>query len=154
MFNILKMMKRDRRGFTLVEVIVSLVVAGVLAAMLVNFLGTGFLKSANPAVLTENGTYLNSIMDKMVSDYVYQVATAVNNGSSSSSALTAFKSDVETPNKFGTGYTVAESCSAFTATGSTVIPETSTSCSFGSTNSIYKVTVTYQGLSATALYTE
>lgn len=153
MFNILKMMKRDRRGFTLVEVIVSLVVAGVLGAMLVNFFGTGFLKSANPAIMTENGTYLSSIMDKMAGDYTYQMVTAGNNGSAASSGLTAFKNDVETPNKFGTGYTVTESCSAFAATGSNVA-ETSASCSFSSTSSIYKVTVTYQGLTATALYTE
>ena len=135
---------RNNRGFTLIEAIVSLVVAGILGAMLVSFLGTGVIQSANPVILTRDGAYLNEIIENMTADYT---AAQVNNPGPT--GLSHFKANVDTPNKFGSGYTVAAAYISIpngqnvTASGGFFSPHT---------NNILEVTVTYKGLSATALF--
>ena len=67
---------KDRCGFTLLEVIVSLIVASILAAMLASFMGTAVVQSANPVVLAQNGAYLNQIMENMGAEYKYLMKTS------------------------------------------------------------------------------
>ena len=45
---------KNSRGFTLLEVIISLIVAGILAAILVTFMGS-VVRSTNPVILAQNG---------------------------------------------------------------------------------------------------
>jgi prepilin-type N-terminal cleavage/methylation domain-containing protein len=133
---------KNSRGFTLIEVIVSLIVAGILGAMLVSFMGTNVVKSADPVIIARNGAYLNSIIENMTTDYKYEMATALKDGDTPTDGLNNFKTNLSIENKYGTGYEVDPSMIDFTESGE----ETS--------GDILKVTVTYQGLSATALFTE
>ena len=133
---------KNSRGFTLIEVIVSLIVAGILGAMLVTFMGTGVMQSANPVVIARNGAYLNSIIENMTTDYKYQMATALKDGSTPAAGLNNFETNLSTENKYGTGYEIEKPTVDFNDSGEEI------------SGDILKVTVTYQGLSATALFTK
>jgi prepilin-type N-terminal cleavage/methylation domain-containing protein len=63
--------KCDRRckGFTLIEVIITLLVAAVLALILVTFMGTGVTRSTMPVIWTQNQYELSEVMDKITADY-------------------------------------------------------------------------------------
>ena len=146
--------KKDA-GFTLVEVIVSLVVAGILGAMLVAFMGSTVMSSANPVVLTENGTYLTSIMEKMTSDYNFQMSRAAKNNWSPSTGMSYFVANVgaegTSQSHYTDGshlYTVLENHKVSFTSGN---PSSETT---DATGKIYKITIQYRGLSATAFFTE
>lgn len=54
--------KPNAEGFTLIEVIIGIVMAGIAAAMLINLLGTGYLHSGDPLnVLDDNYSALRGI---------------------------------------------------------------------------------------------
>jgi prepilin-type N-terminal cleavage/methylation domain-containing protein len=140
---------KNKAGFTLIEVIVSLVVAGFLAAMLVAFMGTGMVQSANPVVIAQNGTYLNAIMDKMTADYRYNMSHALATGASRTTGFSNFVSNLDTANYYSDGshpYTVAKQKISFTGN-----PPQETN---DSSSKVMKVTITYRDLSATTLFTE
>jgi len=60
---------RQNGGFTLIEVIVSLVIAGILATFLFSFLGTGVTKSSVPLFWVKTQYELSEVMDKITADY-------------------------------------------------------------------------------------
>jgi prepilin-type N-terminal cleavage/methylation domain-containing protein len=143
---------RDRmksgRGFTLIEVIVSLIVASILGAMLVSFMGSNVMQSANPVLLSQNGAYLNQIMENMGADYKYLMAT-------SATPLTAFITNVGAEGSSQTRYadishpyTVVHNHRISFPSGSPVTEQTDNA------GKILKVTVQYRTLSVTALFTE
>jgi prepilin-type N-terminal cleavage/methylation domain-containing protein len=143
---------RDRikngRGFTLIEIIVSLVVASILGVILVSFMASNVMQSANPVLLSQNGAYLNQIMENMGADYKYLMAT-------SATPLTAFISNVGTEGTSQTRYadashpyTVVHNHRISFPAGSPVTEQTD------NTGKILKVTVQYRTLSVTALFTE
>lgn len=62
-------MKKNEKGFTLVEVIVSLVVAAIIGTMLATFMASGLTKSVQ-SVLRVRDTYaLRHVMENMTADY-------------------------------------------------------------------------------------
>lgn len=131
-------------GFTLVEVIVSLVVAAILGAMLVAFVGSNVMKSANPVFAAQGGAYLNSIMENIGADYRKLMST-------SSTPLTDLKTKIDAlSTDYGTGYTaVTKRFTSFPA--GTPVSEPATTDANGK---VLKVTIIYQGLSVTALFTQ
>ena len=154
-FNIYKMIKKDERGFTLIEVIVSLVVAAILGTMLVSFMGTSVMKSANPVILMQNGAYLNSIMENMSADYKYQMFTAASY-STPTAGLSAFISNVGTEGSMQYYYS-PDTSHLYTVVANHRVsipissPYTETADISGK---ILKVTINYNNLTATALFTE
>lgn len=64
------------RGFTLVELIVTLVVAAVLGTMLIVFLGTNVMQSGNPIVMSKDYNELNQVMEKIVDEYKGRIANS------------------------------------------------------------------------------
>ncbi|MFA5179927.1 MAG: type II secretion system protein [Syntrophales bacterium] len=138
----------DCRGFTLLEVIVSLIVASILGAMMVSFMGSAVMKSANPVVLAQNGAYLNQIMENMGADYKYLMKT-------SGTPLTTFIANVGVEGTSQTRYadashpyTVVDNHRISFPSGS---PVTEAPDAAGK---ILKVTIKYQDLTVITLFAE
>lgn len=138
------------QGFTLIEVIIALIVAGILAAMLVTYMGTGVAQSANPVIMAQNGSFLNQIIENMTADYkklMAEDATPMTTfiarvGAEGSSQTTPY-SDAQHP------YTVVDNHRiSFPDTGSPVTESTDAN------GNILKVTVNYRNLTLTALFSE
>jgi len=139
---------KSGRGFTLIEIIVSLIVASILGVILVSFMGSNVMQSANPVLLSQNGAYLNQIMENVGADYKYLMAT-------SATPLTAFIANVGTEGTSQTRYadvshpyTVVHNHRISFPSGSPVTEQADIA------GKILKVTVQYRTLSVTALFTE
>jgi len=146
---------KKNTGFTLIEVIVSLILAGILGAMIFAFMGSRVMSSANPVILTQNGTYLSTIMEKMTSDYNYQMSRAAKNNWSPSTGLSYFVANVGTEGASRTYY--SDAFHPYTVLENHKISFTTTSPSSETTDvtgKICKVTIQYRGLSTTAFFTE
>jgi len=155
----LNKLEKAEGGFTLLEVIVSLVLAGILGTILVAFLGTGMMKSAQPVIIAKNGVYLNSIMENMSADYRYLMANAAKNYSTPESAMTTFVSRVGSEgtsqtyySKDGLSYTVVNN-HPISFTTSSPVTEVSAGSS-ATAGQVIKVSINYNNLTATALFTE
>ena len=135
---------KNKKGFTLLEVILAIVVAAILGAMLVQFMGTGVMQSVNPVFMVQSGSYLNSVMENISADYRRLMTT-------SSTPLTDLAQRLST-NKtlYGSGFDVVTKRFNF-PTGSGTVTEPSAASASGK---VLKVTVTYNGLSLTSLFTE
>jgi prepilin-type N-terminal cleavage/methylation domain-containing protein len=63
----------NQRGFTLIEIIISLIVAGIMGAMLVSFTGT-ILQNSSKGVFDMVEFYRrNQIIDNITADYIAQI---------------------------------------------------------------------------------
>lgn len=135
---------KNKKGFTLLEVILAIVVAAILGAMLVQFMGTGVMQSVNPVFMVQSGSYLNSVMENISADYRRLMTT-------SSTPLTDLAQRLAT-NKtlYGSGFDVVTKRFDFPS-GSGTVTEPSAASTSGK---VLKVTVTYNGLSLTSLFTE
>ncbi|MGB5218026.1 MAG: prepilin-type N-terminal cleavage/methylation domain-containing protein [Smithella sp.] len=142
---------KNSKGFTLIEVIASLIVAGILGVMLVSFLGTAMTKSSNPIIVAQNGNYLSSIMEKMYADYKYQMVYARLHGQTPQTGFAAFENHVNTVNYYANDashpYTVVtKKRISFSGNPPAEIDDAG--------SKILKITIKYQDLSATQLFTE
>ena len=140
--------KKNMQGFTLLEVIISLIVAGILGTMLVSFMGSSVVQSANPVLQAQNGAYVNQIMENITADYKYLMAT-------SSTPMTDFISNIGGEGTSQTlyadsshPYTIVDNHRISFPDGTSVPEETN------SGGTILKVTVKYQNLTLTALFAE
>ena len=84
-------------GFTLLEVVITLVIAGFLGTLLIQLVSTGVTRSAEPVVAVQTGYRLMGIMDRITADYEKSYRT----GAGSVAAFGAFKSDLEGGNQEG-----------------------------------------------------
>jgi len=105
--------RNGRRGFTLLEVIVTIIVAAVMGVILVQFMGTAMLRSGEPVVRVQDVSTLRHVLDNMTSDYKYLAATQAN-------FLSTFKTRVDTPNYYGTGYTATTRYIEFDGSGNEI----------------------------------
>jgi prepilin-type N-terminal cleavage/methylation domain-containing protein len=146
---------KNNGGFTLLEVIVSLVVAAILGAILVQFMGTGLMKSYNPVILAQNGTYLNTIMEKMTADYKYWMSDGALKGYSPSTTYSYFHNRVGSASESEAKTTYSDNDHPYYVTANHTItfsgsPPTEASAS----SAVHKITIKYRDLTATALFTE
>jgi Tfp pilus assembly protein PilV len=63
------------RGFSLIELIVIIVVAGFLGALMVNMLGTQLLRSANPVVTAKQSAQAEAALEGVLAYYTNEVNT-------------------------------------------------------------------------------
>ncbi len=131
-------MKSGQRGFTLLEIIIALVVGAILAAIVVQVMGTNLSRSAEPLAWVRQQLSLQEIMESMISDYKYLWMT-------DDTPLDTFKSRIES-NYYGT-YSAVTKYVSFDAAGNENSAACSTDCK------ILKVTIASGGQSLTALFT-
>ena len=133
-----RLCNRDTRGFSLLEIIVTLTVASVLGAILVQFMGTNLTGSVQPLIRVQDAFRLSQVMETMVADYNQLMTTAA-------APLDTFKDRVETNSPgYGT-YTLLESAYVtFDAGGNEV----------SGGDKMLKVTIGRGELRFTALFTE
>ena len=59
----------DRRGFTLLEVIVTLMIAAIFGSMLIQFTGTSMSRSSDTVERVRNGNTVVQTMEQITKDY-------------------------------------------------------------------------------------
>jgi prepilin-type N-terminal cleavage/methylation domain-containing protein len=78
-----KIINRNSKGFTLVEIIVTILAAGILGAMFVNFMGTALTSSWNAVEIARDEAGTEALMEQIIADYVTDInsdpATALSN---------------------------------------------------------------------------
>jgi len=135
------------QGFTLLEVVITLIVGSILGAILVQFMGTSMKNSFEPVIMVQDGCGVYEIMEKMNADYKMRLLTSTVN------PLDEFKTVVEngwnianTP-YFGS-YTVVTKYITFNIGNvENAAPDPS------SDPRVLKVIITHGGQSLTALFT-
>ena len=135
------------KGFTLLEVVITLIVGSILGAILVQFMGTSMKNSFEPVIMVQNGNGVNEIMEKLNSDYKMRLMT------STGDPLEDFKGAVEAgnlpasaPYYFGE-YGWATKYITFIGGAEDAIED-------ATELRVLKVTITYGGQSLTALFTK
>lgn len=83
---------QSHNGFTLIEIIVTLMLVGITAAIMVPVMGTNLIKSPEPISRTDNQYRLVEEMDKLNASYRDEIA---DNGSDFS--ITGFKTSFVDP---------------------------------------------------------
>jgi len=68
--NDLKSISNDPKGFTLVEVIATLVAAGILGAIFIQFMGTALDASWNSVEIVRDEARAEAVMERIIADYV------------------------------------------------------------------------------------
>ncbi|MBI9083062.1 MAG: prepilin-type N-terminal cleavage/methylation domain-containing protein [Desulfobacterales bacterium] len=60
---------QDNRGFTMIEIIVTIVIAAILGTIAIQFSGTSLSMSARTVARIKNSYTLNEVMEKITRDY-------------------------------------------------------------------------------------
>ena len=63
----------SENGFTLIEVIATVIVIGILAAFFINFMGTALTDSWQSVELVADEARAEGLMDRIIADYVEQI---------------------------------------------------------------------------------
>lgn len=61
---------KGQRGFTLLEIIITIIAASIMGTMLVSLTGTALQKSGQPAASLANLYYLKQVMENISADYL------------------------------------------------------------------------------------
>lgn len=77
-----KTINGSAKGFTLVEIIVTIVAAGILGAIFINFMGTALSSSWNAVEITRDEAGAEALMEQIIGEYV-----ALINGNNPADAL-------------------------------------------------------------------
>jgi prepilin-type N-terminal cleavage/methylation domain-containing protein len=62
-------------GFTLIEIIVTILLASVMAALMFQFMGTAMTGSSGPVDIVRDGSKMEALMEEMISEYVEEMNT-------------------------------------------------------------------------------
>ena len=133
-------------GFTLLEVVITLIVGSILGAILVQFMGTSMKNSFQPVAMVQSGCGVYEVMEKMNADYKMRLLTSTDN------PLRDFKDDVDDGNDPDTSdpffgiYTSTTEYIVFNNSDDEVPDATELR--------ILKVKITHGGQSLTALFTK
>ena len=68
MKKILKILKAEC-GFTLLEIIISFIIAALLGSMLVEYMGTSLTRGGESVVMVQDEFLLNGVVEKITADY-------------------------------------------------------------------------------------
>ena len=94
--------KSDQRGFTLIEVIVTIIAAAIVGVIFINFMGTAMSKSVRSVEMVQGEADAEALLEQVVADYVYEL------NRDPSTALNTIKGFIDgPPPKYGTKVTCA-----------------------------------------------
>jgi prepilin-type N-terminal cleavage/methylation domain-containing protein len=131
------------KGFTLVEVIVTIIATAILGAIFFNFMGTAMSKSTRAVELVRDEARAEALLECIVADYVLKMNQDSTNGLNNLKDAITNKSICGLNNPATPGITTAYI--AFDAGGNEIAP--------GGLNRTLKVTVTASGNDLTTLLT-
>lgn len=132
------------QGFTLLEVVITLIVGSILGAILVQFMGTSMKNSFEPVIMVQNGYGGHEIMEKLNSVYKMRLMT------STGDPLDDFRTDVIN----GRLPLIAPVIGHYTETTNYIVFDNNgDEVSDNTQLRILKVTITHGGQSLTALFT-
>jgi prepilin-type N-terminal cleavage/methylation domain-containing protein len=135
----------NKQGFTLLEVIITFIVAAILGTVFLQVMGTSMQQSYQPVSMVQDGFSVNEIMEKMNAHYRKRLLTSTVN------PLADFKNDVENGNiisntpYFG-NYTYQTQYIKFS--GGIEVPDASAD------PRILKITITHGGQRLSAIFTK
>lgn len=72
--SLLSFLKQREKGFTLLEIIVTLTIAAILGTILVTYMGTALTKSGEPVVRSKQMYELQQVMENIKATYIANVA--------------------------------------------------------------------------------
>ena len=131
------------KGFTLVEVIVTIIAAGILGAIFINFMGTAMSKSTRSIEYVQGEALAEATLERIVADYVFEINRDPEN------ALGTMKSQAEYPTlRYGNNVTMQYI--TYLVSGTTGNENVLTS----GTSDTLKVTVAATGNNLTTLLTK
>jgi prepilin-type N-terminal cleavage/methylation domain-containing protein len=136
---------RNPYGFSLIEIIITLLVAALLGTVLIQYMSTSLTKSAEPVIMIQKGYALNHVMESMTADYKNLLLTHTD-------PLTTFKNYVENGNNAGNTPYYGEAYEV--QTGYITFNGGNEDQDISGDNQILKVTITLNGQSLTALFTK
>ncbi|MCF8079433.1 MAG: type II secretion system GspH family protein [Desulfobacterales bacterium] len=102
---------RSEAGFTLLEIIVTILVASVLAALMVQFMNTAMIRGGDPAAAVRAEANTGAILEQVVSDYVQEINTNPTN------ALATLKT------KYASDSTITMTYISFDSSGQEVVED-------------------------------
>jgi prepilin-type N-terminal cleavage/methylation domain-containing protein len=134
-----------QRAFTLLETIVSLIVVGILGAMMASFMSSTVTRSVDSVISAQSHAQLNQVMENITADFKKRSATETTPLGNLKTQVGAEGSDVS--NTYGAYRVVTNHYISFPS-GSSV---TETADANGL---VLKVKISYQGYTLTALFTK
>lgn len=90
------MIRHQNGGFTLIELIITIVLVGLLGAMFVQFMGSRVLNAPDATLWAEEETTVEEVMERIMADYLVQV-----NGATPDNALTTIVGNEATYESLG-----------------------------------------------------
>ncbi len=134
----------NQTGFTLIEVLITLIVASILGAILIQLMGTNITRSGKALVMAQDRASLISVMEKITAHYKLTAETAA--------PLANLRTDVKNGNQQGNDpyfgeYTWETKYIAFD-------PGTNREKSEGEGDTILKITITKDEQTIVALFTK
>ncbi len=130
----------NKNGFTLLEVIITFIVAAILGTIFLQVMGTSMQQSYVPVSMVQDGFSINEIIEKMNAHYRNRLLTSTSN------PLADFKSDVETNTPYFGDYTYQTGYIKFS--GGNEVADASAD------PRILKITITHGGQRLSAIFTK
>jgi len=136
--------ENNERGFTLLEIIITFILAAFLGSMLVEYMGTSLTRGGEAVVMVQDGFSLNSVMEKITADYEDKYKNGIYD-------FSVFKSNIEggnisTNTPYYGDYTAVTGYISFPDGGGTEIADTT------GNNNLLKVTITAGSQSLTTIF--
>ena len=94
----------SENGFTLIEVIATIIVMGILAAFFIHFMGTALNDSWRSVQLVADEAKAEGLMEKIIADYVERIND--NNPDAALAAIKSLESSYESDPEYGLPVTV------------------------------------------------
>jgi prepilin-type N-terminal cleavage/methylation domain-containing protein len=143
--------KQREKGFTLIEVIMTLTVAAILGAFLVSFMGSALTKSGEPVARTKQMYELQQVMENIKASYLTMA-----DATDALTRLQIFATGATggTTSKNYGNYTIAAKCIIFDTSGSNYVER---SAVYTGSGYALKLTVTSNitpSLSVTEVFTQ